>query len=69
MAELIMDEPTLRRLDAEFDSAMNAPNSQSEYIFDGLARLAVIVNHLLSGSANQDDFYTKTLLHKYRNFD
>ena len=69
MAELVMDDLTLQRLDAEFDSAMNAPNSQAGDIFDGLARLAVIVNHLVSGNANQDAFYTKTLLHKYRNFD
>jgi tetratricopeptide (TPR) repeat protein len=67
MAELVMDELTLRRLDAEFDSAMSASNPQSEDVYNGLARLGVIVNHLVSGNASEDDFFTKTLLHKYRN--
>lgn len=67
MADLVMDDLTLRRLDAEFDSAMNTSNPQSEDVYNGLARLAVIVNHLVSGNASEDDFFTKTLLHKYRN--
>jgi hypothetical protein len=69
MAELVMDETTLRKLDSEFDNAMNSSNPKSEDVYFGLIRLAVIVNHLVSGNANQDDFFTKTLLHKYRNFD
>jgi tetratricopeptide (TPR) repeat protein len=69
MAELVMDDLTLRRLDAEFDSAMNTSNPQSEDVYNGLPRLAVIVNHLVSGNASEDDFFTKTLLHKYRNAD